>query len=165
MTCCPPGTGADLLPARHGRRRQGRRGHLLLHLRMVFPRQGTDHQIQPETRVDHGTRAPVLEPYPRNVLPRVRPSRPQYETHGEKRHAIEHGRVVVRHRLRHLPSAASLPGQGIEGARPRIPPRAGRDRTGHLGIDQLHSGSAVADRQCFRLRLRVYSHFRVQNGI
>lgn len=73
---------------------------------MVLPRQGTDHQIQPETRVDHGTRAPVLEPYPRNVLPRVRPGRPQHETHGEKRHAVEHGRVVVRHRLRHLPSAA-----------------------------------------------------------
>lgn len=105
---------------------------------MVLPRQGTDHQIQPETRVDHGTRAPVLKPYPHNVLPCVRPSRPQHETHGEKRHAIEQGRVVVRHRLRHLPSAASLPGQGIEGARPRIPPRAGRDRTGHLGIDQLH---------------------------
>lgn len=34
-----PGTGADRLPARHGRRRQGRRGHLLLHLRMVLPRQ------------------------------------------------------------------------------------------------------------------------------
>lgn len=46
--------------------------------------------------------------------------------------------MVVRHRLRHLLGAASLPGQGIEGARPRIPPRAGRDRTSHMGIDQLH---------------------------
>lgn len=71
MTCCPPGTGADLLPARHGRRRQGRRGHLLLHLRMVLPRQGTDHQIQPETRVDHGARAVVLEPRIRGVLSHV----------------------------------------------------------------------------------------------
>ena len=34
---------------------------------MVLPQQETDHQIQPETRMDHGTRAPVLEPYPRNV--------------------------------------------------------------------------------------------------
>lgn len=134
----PPGTGADLLPARHGRRRQGRRGHLLLHLRMVLPRQGTDHQIQPETRVNHGARAPVLEPYPRNVLPRIRPGGSRRETHGEKRHAVEHGRVVVRHRLRHIPSAPPLSGQGIEGARPRIPPRAGRDRAGHMGIDQLH---------------------------
>ena len=102
---------------------------------MVLPRQGTDHQIQPETRVDHGTRAPVLKPYPRNVLPCVRPSRPQHETHGEKRHAVEHGPVVIRHRLRHLPNAPPLPSQRFEGARPRIPPRAGRDRTGHLGVD------------------------------
>ena len=49
-----------------------------------------------------------------------------------------------------------------QGARPRIPPGAGRDRAGHLGIDQLHSGSAVADRQCFRLHLRVHPHFRLQ---
>lgn len=42
---------------------------------------------------------------------------------------------MVRHRLRHLPSAASLPSQGIEGARPRIPSQAGRDRAGHMGID------------------------------
>ena len=110
----PPGTGTDLLPARHGRRRQGRRGHLLLHLRMVLPRQGTDHQIQPETRVDHGTRAPVLEPYPRNVLPRVRPIRPQHETHGEKHHAVEHGPVVVRHRLRHLPNAPPFLSKGLK---------------------------------------------------
>ena len=105
---------------------------------MVLPRQGTDHQIQPETRVDHGTRTPVLEPYPRNVLPRIRPDGSRRETHGEKRHAVEYGRVVVRHRLRHIPSAPPLSGQGIEGARPRIPPRAGRDRAGHTGIDQLH---------------------------
>ena len=37
-----------------------------------------------------------------------------------------------------FPGAAPLPFQGTEGARPRIPPGAGRDRTGHLGIDQLH---------------------------
>ena len=157
-----PGAGADLPPARDAGRRQGGRSYLLLHLRMVLPRQGTDHQIQPETRMDHGTRAAVLEPRTRGVLSRVRPGRSQYETHGEKRHAVEHGSVVVRHRLRHLPDATSLPGQGIEGARPRIPPRAGRDRTGHLGIDQLHSGSAVADKQCFRLHLRVHPHFRLQ---
>ena len=159
MTCCPPGTGADLLPARHGRRRQGRRGHLLLHLRMVLPRQGTDHQIQPETRVDHGTRAPVLEPYPRNVLPRVRPSRSQYETHGEKHHAIEHGRVVVRHRLRHLPNAPPLSLQRFEGARPRIPPRAGCDRTGHMGIDQLHPRNDRNQRRLLRVHLPVHSDF------
>ena len=126
---------------------------------MVLPRQGTDHQIQPETHVDHGTRAPVLEPYPRNVLPRVRPSRSQYETHGEKRHAIEHGRMVVRHRLRHLPSAASLSGQEIEGARPRIPPRTGRDRAGHMGIDQLHPRNDRNQGWFLRFHLPVHSDF------
>ena len=105
---------------------------------MVLPRQGVDHQIQPETRVDHGTRAPVLESVPCSVLPRVRPSRSQYDTHGEKRHAVEHGRMVVRHRLRHIPGVPPLPGQGTEGARTRIPPRAGHDRAGHMGIDQFH---------------------------
>ena len=64
--------------------------------------------------------------------------RPQHETHDEERHAVEHGRVVVRHRLRHFPGAAPLPGRGIEGAWPRMPLLAGRDRTGHMGIDQLH---------------------------
>ncbi len=81
---------------------------------MVLPRQGTDYQIQPETRVDHGKRTPVLEPYPRNVLPRVRPSRPRTETHGEEHRTIEHGTVVVRHRIRHLPGAASLPAKGLK---------------------------------------------------
>lgn len=46
--------------------------------------------------------------------------------------------MVVRHRLRHFPGAAPLPGRGIEGAWPRMPLLAGRDRTGHMGIDQLH---------------------------
>lgn len=64
--------------------------------------------------------------------------RPQHETHDEERHAVEHERVVVRHRLRHFPGAAPLPGRGIEGAWPRMPLLAGRDRTGHMGIDQLH---------------------------
>ena len=136
---------------------------------MVLPRQGADHQIQPETRVDHGTRAPVLEPYPRNALPRVRPSRPQHETHGEERHAVEHGPVVVRHRLRHLPGAPPFPSQGIEGARPRIPPLAGRDSAGHLGTDQLHSQDPknrplhrFFAHGCFRLRLPIHSDFRLQ---
>lgn len=129
---------------------------------MVLPRQGTDHQIQPETRVDHGTRTPVLEPYPRNVLPRVRPSRPQYETHGEKHHAVEHGPVMVRHRLRHLPSAASLPSQGIEGARPRIPSQAGRDRAGHMGIDQLHPRNDRNQRRLLRVHLPIHPNLRLQ---
>ena len=72
------------------------------------------------------------------------------------------GGLVVRYRLRHLPSAPPLPLQGIEGARPRIPSRAGRDRTGHLGIAEFHSRTAIADRQCFRLHLRVHPHFRLQ---
>lgn len=38
---------------------------------MVLPRQGTAHQIQPETRVDHGARAVVLEPRIRGVLSHV----------------------------------------------------------------------------------------------
>lgn len=38
---------------------------------MALPRQGTDHQIQPETRVDHGARAVVLEPRIRGVLSHV----------------------------------------------------------------------------------------------
>lgn len=38
---------------------------------MVLPRQGTDHQIQPETRVNHGARAVVLEPRIRGVLSHV----------------------------------------------------------------------------------------------
>lgn len=64
--------------------------------------------------MDHGTRAPVLEPYPRNVLPRVRPIRPQHETHGEKHHAVEHGPVVVRHRLRHLPNTPLFLSKGLK---------------------------------------------------
>lgn len=87
----PPGARTHLLPARHGRLRQGRRGHLLLHLRMVLPRQGADHQIQPETRVDHGTRTPVLEPHAPGVLPRVRPVRPRTETHGQKPRTLSTG--------------------------------------------------------------------------
>ena len=126
---------------------------------MVLPRQGADHQIQPQARMNHGTRAPVLEPYPRNVLPRVRPSRPRTETHAQKPRTPEHRHLVVRHRLRHLPSAAPLPGQGIEGARPRIPSQAGRDRAGHMGIDQLHPRNGENQRRLLRSHLPVHSDF------
>lgn len=158
----PPGTGTHLLPARDAGRRQSRRRHLLLHLRLVLSRQRANHQIQPQTRVDHGTRTPVLEPHPRGVLPRVRPDRPRHETHGEEHRAIEHGTVVVRHRIRHLPGAAPLPLQGTEGARTRISLGACCNSTDNLGTVEFHSWSAVAIRQRFRLHLRVHPHLRVQ---
>ena len=129
---------------------------------MVLPRQGADHQSQPQTRMDHGTRTPVLEPHPRNVLPRVRPDRPRHEDHGEKRHAVEHEPVVVRHRLRHLPGTAPLPLQRTEGARTQIPPRAGLDRAGHLGTDQLHPRNDRNQRRFLRLHLPVHPYLRLQ---
>lgn len=104
----------------------------------------------------------VLEPHPRGVLPRVRPDRPRHETHGEEHRAIEHGTVVVRHRIRHLPGAAPLPLQGTEGARTRISLGACCNSTDNLGTVEFHSWSAVAIRQRFRLHLRVHPHLRVQ---
>lgn len=50
----------------------GRR-HLLHHLRVVLPRQGTDHQIEPQTHMDSGTRGAVLEPCSHGILSGFRP--------------------------------------------------------------------------------------------
>ena len=74
----PPGTRTCLFPIHHAGRRQSRCRHLLLHLSMVLPRQGTDHQIQSQTRVDHGTRTPVLESHAHDILFRIRSYRPQH---------------------------------------------------------------------------------------
>ncbi len=74
----PPGAGTHLLPTRDAGRRQDRRRHHLLHLRMVLPRQGTDRQIQTQTRMHHGTRAPVLKPHnlrTSGICARYRPNR------------------------------------------------------------------------------------------
>lgn len=51
--------------------------------------------------------------------------------------------------------------QRFEGARPRIPSRAGHNCVGYLGLAELHSRTAVTARQFSRFHLRVHPYLRL----
>lgn len=74
--------------------------------------QGTDHQIEPQTHMDLGTRSAVLEPCTHGILSGFRPCWLRYENDRPQRCADYHGIMVVRYRIRHLPRPAAVPLQG-----------------------------------------------------